>query len=302
MGHDQLFKEVLRAFLREFLELFFPDVAARLDFDSLRFPNKELFKGFPDGRLREPDVVAEMRSRDGEPEIVLVHVELQADTRAGFGERMFEYYALLWLQFGAPVFPIVLYLKGGSRKGIDILEYRQKLFEQEWIRFRYASVALAHLPARKYAESSPLGAALAALMRRGKASERLTLRARMLNRAVAGELEEARQYLLVNVIETYFELSVDERERFRRLVERKEYREVQDVELTWGDRLRKEGIEKGIVQGKRETLKRQLANKFGPLAKELEVRIDGISSTEELDRYLDRVLTAAALEEVGLNG
>ena len=69
MGHDQLFKEILRTFLREFLKLFFPDAAARLDFDSLRFPNKELFKGFPDGRPREPDLVAEVQGRDGKPRL-----------------------------------------------------------------------------------------------------------------------------------------------------------------------------------------------------------------------------------------
>jgi uncharacterized protein YjiS (DUF1127 family) len=138
-------------------------------------------------------------------------------------------------------------------------------------------------------------------MRRGRASEELELRARMLRRVVSSELEEARQYLLVNVIETYFQLSAEERERFRRLLSRKEDREVQDAELTWGDRLIKKGLEQGLVQGKRETLKRQLAAKFGPLAKELEARVDALSSTEELDRYLDRVLTATTLEDIGLS-
>jgi hypothetical protein len=308
MGHDQLFKEILRTFLREFLELFFPDAAARLDFDSLRFPNKELFKGFPDGRPREPDLVAEVQGRDGKPEIVLVHVEVQAETEVAFGRRMFEYYALLWLEFDAPIFPIVLYLKGGGRKGIDIAEYRQELFGQEWVRFRYASVGLARLRAREYVETSPLGAALAALMRRGKASEELELRARMLKQVVSARFDEGRQFLLVNLIETYFELPAEERERFRRLVARKEYRDVQDVELTWGDRLRKEGleqgleegIEKGVVQGKRETLKRLLTARFGPLPEQVRGRVDALSSTEELDPYLDRVLTAATLEDIGL--
>ena len=290
-------EEILRTFLREFLELFFPDAAARLDFDSLRFPNKELFKGFPDGRPREPDLVAEVQGRDGKPEIVLVHVEVQAETEVAFGRRMFEYYALLWLEFDAPVFPVVLYLKGGGREGINIAEYRQELFGREWVRFRYASVGLARLRAREYVETSPLGAALAALMRRGKASEELELRARMLNQVVSARLDEGRQYLLVNLIETYFELSAEERERFRQLTSRKEYREMQDVELTWGDRLREEGL----VQGKRETLKRLLTARFGPLPEQVRGRIDALSSPEELDRYLDRVLTAATLEDIGLS-
>jgi hypothetical protein len=53
---------------------------------------------------------------------------------------MLEYYALLWLQFDAPVFPVVLYLRRGGRIGIEIAEHRQELFGREWVRFHYASV------------------------------------------------------------------------------------------------------------------------------------------------------------------
>jgi hypothetical protein len=72
MGHDQLFKALLESFLREFMELFFPDVAERLDFQSQRLVDKELFTDFPEGRLREADVVAELQMREGNPEILLV--------------------------------------------------------------------------------------------------------------------------------------------------------------------------------------------------------------------------------------
>lgn len=40
MGHDQLFKEFLRAFFRDFLELFCPDIAVRLNFGTVRFWKK----------------------------------------------------------------------------------------------------------------------------------------------------------------------------------------------------------------------------------------------------------------------
>ncbi len=306
MGADQLFKEVLRDFLKEFVELFLPEAAARLDFGALRFPNRELFKGFPEGQRREPDVVAELRTLEGQQEIVLVHVEVQTDVRSGFGRRMLEYFALLWLQFNASVFPVLLRLSGGDPKGISIAEYRKTVLGQEIVRFRYASIALARLSAREYVEASPLAAAMSALMRRGKTSEELELRARMLRRVLASDLDERRKYLLVNMIETYFELSSEEEESFRRLIARKEYKEVQSTKLTWGDKLilegrergREEGREEGIVQGKRETLKRQLNAKFGPLTKETEALIDAASSLEELDRYLDRVLVASSLREV----
>jgi len=298
MGADQLFKEILRNFLGEFVGLFLPEAASQLDFEALRFPNRELFKGFPEGRPREPDVVAKLRTLGGQSEMVLVHIEVQADVRSGFGRRMLEYYALLWLQFDLPVFPILLRLSGGDPKGVSVAEHRQTLLGQEIVRFRYASIALARLSAREYVEASPLAAAKSALMRRGKNSEELELRARMLKRVLTSDLDERRKYLLVNMIETYFELSPEEEESFRRLIARKEYREVQDTKLTWGDKLILKGLEQGIVQGKRETLKRQLTAKFGPLPKETEARIDAVSSAEELDRYLDRVLGAKSLREV----
>ena len=72
MGHDQLFKEFLRAFFRDFLELFCPDIAARLDFGTVRFLEKELFTDFPEGSLREADVVAEVDTQDGIEGLVLV--------------------------------------------------------------------------------------------------------------------------------------------------------------------------------------------------------------------------------------
>ena len=70
---------------------------------------------------------------------------------------------------------------------------------------------------------------------------------------------------------------------------------MQDVELTWGDRL----LLKGVERGKRETLERQLAAKFGPLPADVEARIDAVASTKELDDYLERVLTATSLAEMG---
>lgn len=296
MGHDQLFKSILRSFFREFLDLFFPDHAAGLDFDSVRFSDKELFKGFPDGQRREPDVVAQVRARGGAPEVVVVHVEVQTDATGDFHRRMFEYYALLWLQFEAPVFPVALVLRGGPREGVTTEEYRQDVFEREVVRFRYATVALAQLSSREYLDRGPLAAGLAALMQRGRDSEELELRARMLRRVVTSRLDEALQYLLVNVIETYFPVPEGERERYQRLLSREEYKIVQDMELTWGDKL----LLKGVEKGKRETLKRLLAAKFGPLPADVDERIDRITSSEELDACLERVLTASSLAEMGL--
>ena len=69
MGHDQLFKTVLEGLLQGFLELFFPEVAARLDFETMRFIDKEVFANVPKGEVREADVVARLETLEGEPEM-----------------------------------------------------------------------------------------------------------------------------------------------------------------------------------------------------------------------------------------
>src|SRR2546427_576698 len=104
MPRDQLFKELLRSFFREFLELFFPAAAARLDFSRVEFLDREVFTDIPEGSRREPDLVARTYTLDGRPEIILVHVEVQAKVDRDFPYRMWEYYALLRLRFKLPSF------------------------------------------------------------------------------------------------------------------------------------------------------------------------------------------------------
>ena len=91
---------------------------------------------------------------------------------------------------------------------------------------------------------------------------------------------------------------------------------MQDVELTWADKLLKQGEERGIekgiekgleqgrevglLEGKCEALLGQLGAKFGPLPKGTAARLESIESASELDDYLERILTATSLEEMGL--
>ena len=134
MPQDQLFKELLRAFFREFLELFYPEVAARLDFARTTFLDKETFTDLPEGSRREMDLVAQVYTLDGEPEIILVHVEVQTQRRGEFPYRMWEYYALLRLRHKMPVFPVVVYLAPGAG-GLVEETYTEALFGRNVLTF-----------------------------------------------------------------------------------------------------------------------------------------------------------------------
>jgi hypothetical protein len=299
MGHDQIFKEFLREFLKDFLRLFFPEIEARLDFSALQFLDTESFTSFPRGKLGAADVAAELRTREGAPELRLVHVEVQARRKRAFPKRMFQYYALLWAKHEAPVFPIAVYLRGG-RSALSEEDYVMELFGREQLRFRYAAVTLARFEAREYVESgNRVAAALAALMSRG-AREPLQLWLPMMERVALSGLDDTRKFLLLNLIETHFELAHAERQKIEQLLSKERYREVKKMQLTWAEKIAEKARKEGLLEGKRVALLQLLTSKFGLLPEKTASRVRAIESLKSLDRYLDRVLVASSLADMGL--
>ena len=139
-------------------------------------------------------------------------------------------------------------------------------------------------------------------MDRKNVGERLTLRLLMEQHVAKGKVGDAREYLLLDLIKTYFELEPGEEDNFNKLLSMPEYREAYEMELTWSEKMIQQGRLAGLVEGKRETLKHQLTKKFGTIPEKTMARIEALDSLEELDRYLDSVLTAESLEEMGLDG
>src|SRR5215212_1871416 len=95
MQYDRRFKEFLQRFLPNFLTLFFPEQAARLDFSTLVFLDKELIVNLPGQVLRITDIVAEVDALDGQKETIIVHIEVESRDKQTLPERMYEYYSML---------------------------------------------------------------------------------------------------------------------------------------------------------------------------------------------------------------
>ena len=120
----------------------------------------------------------------------------------------------------------------------------------------------------------------------------------MVERVVQSGLDDARKFLLLHIIETYFVLAGVQRDEFDRALLQERYREVRKMQMTWMEKIekksrkegREEGLKEGLLEGKRETLRRQLETKFGPLPEEMISRVRAVQSLPELDSYLDRVL------------
>jgi ElaB/YqjD/DUF883 family membrane-anchored ribosome-binding protein len=81
-------------------------------------------------------------------------------------------------------------------------------------------------------------------------------------------------------------------------------RELDEMGKSYAEVLKEEGREKGLEQGEiralRNTLLRQLRRRFGELPTEITQRIEETVDTETLEAWLDRFVTASALEELGI--
>jgi hypothetical protein len=295
MSHDQLFKDLLRNFFREFMETFFPDVAARLDFNRITFLDKEVFTDLPEGEQRDADLVAQAYTLDGELEFVLIHIEVQAWRRGTFPARMHAYYMMLFLRHRVPVLPIAIFLSPGAG-GLTEEHHYERVFDRQVVHFTYPAVGLPDMEADDYLLlNSPLACALSALMRvskQGKAAQKY----QSLQKIAGSGLDGARKALLANIVETYLQLDTSEKTEFEQLIAKPEAEEVREMISVYEER----GIEIGITRGKREILLHLLTTKFGKLPKKVREQVEAIESSEALDALSERILTATSLEDMKL--
>jgi hypothetical protein len=104
--YDSPWKDILERFFFDFVEFFFPDVHAGIDWDrEYTFLDKEfqqLVRDSETGR-RLVDKLVKVHTRDGEPLMVLTHIEVQGTYERDFAERMYVYNYRIYDKFRFPV-------------------------------------------------------------------------------------------------------------------------------------------------------------------------------------------------------
>ena len=293
--HDKIFKQLLRAFLADFLRLVLPQVADRLDLSSPDFLDKELFAGGPHGRRREPDLLVRVHEDDGRP--LLVHVEIEARASRRMAERLWRYKNQIQARYDTPVLSLVINLKRGL-PGVHLMT-REGCLGPVFPELRYLSFGLERCRAAEYLErSEPLAWAFAALMDPGSWS-RAELKMACLRR-IAGLRGRIDPFLLVDCVESYLQLEPWEAAEFEALRSRRENQEVRAVAMTWSEKQQALGWEKGAQAGVRQILILQLGKRFGPLPEAVRRRVEAIDSLDLLTGLAERLLSAHSLEEMGL--
>lgn len=310
MDHDQVFKELLQAFFAEFMQLFFAPVAERLDLTRISFLDKELFTDLPKGKQREADLVAQVQTREGNPQIILTHIEVEARRQKHFPERMHRYYMMLRLKHQLPVYPIVIYLAPGAG-GLTQERHEERVFEEQIDLFSYHAVGLPDLLADDYdyeQKQNPLAPALSALMKPSRLGS-VVQKYRSLRAMALLQVDEARRALLTNVLETYLPLEDEEQEELDRMIAAPEGEEIRAMISVYELRARELGREEGREQGrevgreegKRDALLLLIRHRFGEPTETARRRVESITDRSELDRLIALAATASSLDELDLS-
>jgi hypothetical protein len=121
-SQDTAWKDIIREFLPDFLQYYFPAVADKLDLSVPPvFRDKELSRIARGNRIsgRIADLLVELpradASTDAHPVLVLCHVEVQGTPETDFTDRLFQYAYRIYDRFGRFPVTLVVLTDGDSR-------------------------------------------------------------------------------------------------------------------------------------------------------------------------------------------
>jgi len=274
VDHDRLFKELLRTFFLEFIDLFFPEVGSDLDRQSLVFLDKEVFTDVTEGEKREVDLVVRARFREQES-FFLIHVENQATAKAGFHKRMFRYFARLNELHDLPIYPIALFSFDEPIR-LEPNNYRVEFPNFRVLDFHFRVIQLNRLSWRDFLrQPNPVASALMSKMSMTP-EERPRVKLECLRLLATLRLDPARMQLISGFVDTYLRLNAQEQELFQEelaTIRPAERERVVQIVTSW--------MEEGLLQGRREEalslVMRLVVRRLGTVSPDIQGRIDALS-------------------------
>ncbi|WP_342514443.1 DUF4351 domain-containing protein [Sporosarcina sp. FSL K6-1522] len=252
--HDQIFKELIHNFFIEFLDVFFPEVHAGIDFKSIKPLSEELYTDLIKGENRRVDIIIEAKLK-GTDTLIIVHVEPQSTYQEDFHKRMYLYFSLLYNKYRKSILPIAIFSYDGKHTEYDQFTMEFSFFHV--LTFNFLMLELKKKNWRDYTKSdNPVAAALFGKMGYRK-EDKVQIKLEFLKMLVRMQLDPARTRFVNDFFEQYLKLDDEEEEELMQEVIRLESEgEIKFTQLPnyWEERGIRKGIEQGIVEGKKEVV------------------------------------------------
>ncbi|MGI0493616.1 Rpn family recombination-promoting nuclease/putative transposase [Alkalinema pantanalense CENA528] len=109
--YDNPWKSVIEVYFRDFLRFFFPTIETDVDWSKpIVFLDKELQKVVRDAEVpkRYADKLVQVYRVNGEPALVICHIEVQGQWEGNFAARMYSYNYRLRDRYDCPVVSLVI--------------------------------------------------------------------------------------------------------------------------------------------------------------------------------------------------
>ena len=200
---------------------------------------------------------------------------------------------------------LVLYSNEDQRTpAISFQRVTETVLGQELTLVEYWQIAVRDLDAAGFLEAVPtLAAGFAALMRIPK-RDRVRVKAALLDRLRQSDLDEARRFLLLNLIESYLTLDDQETVSLRTELLARGGTELGATIETWTERMmargaergREQGIEQGALQGERALVLRMVGARFGAVPEAVRRSIE-TADRQTVEHLAERLVQVPSIEE-----
>jgi len=250
LNYDIRHKETLRLFLREYFELFFPDLARKMNFASVQFLDKELIALFGDNdqlKIADALIMIEIKLNNNS-EWILIHWEAQGSRQILFNERMFHIFCGIYYQYRKRVLPIAMFIDPYKWKKPVPDTYSMKIMNYRVVQaFSYQLIKLKQYDSdafEKYAPKNPLTWGYPPLTSYPK-DKRPLIKAKAVNGIFKTPMNEKQKATLYSLIDTSLQLTTEEDQKYLELLKKKsEYKEAKMFD-TIEDYIMEKGMEKG---------------------------------------------------------
>ncbi len=300
--YDSPWKEALDVFFEAFLELFFPQAHADIDWSQpYKSLDKELQQIAPDsdaGR-RYVNKLFEVRLKSGVEQWILIHIEVQMDDKSDFPVRMFVYHYRIFDKYnGREVVSFAVlgddnpdwrpqsysYQRWGTEVGfrfpvVKLLDYAARRAELEASDNPFATVVLAHLDTRET---------------RQKLGERKDRKFALVKRLLERGWAARRVRQLFRLVDWLMELPEDLKIEFRKQVT--EYQG--EKRMPFIDTLEEIRLERGRADAFTKGIEKLLTLRYPDAAAGLMSEIRQIHDHQQLERILDAAATVASPDEL----
>jgi len=310
---DSPWKDALHAYLPSFLEFFFLDIHADIDWKrgyvALDKEFQQIVRRAKTGK-RLADKLFKVWLRDGGERWLLIHVEVQGEPEEAFPERMFNYNVAAWRLYNQTVVGLAVlcddrpgwrptsfgYGQWGCRtettfRVVKLLDYAQDLEGLARHSNRFAAVILAHCQALRTRRDAA-----------GRQVEKLRLVKSLYEHG--WPKEDVRQ--LFRLIDWIMTLPEDLEEAFRADV----FAYEQEKKMPYLSSIERSALKKGLEQGRQEGLEQgeerglllginvALAAKFGPQGRKLMGKVRALGDLARLRHFARFLETAKSLDDV----